>query len=134
MKANGIKIEETSVTVRVPIAIKARGCRKVVVSPDGNTSWPAPARPRVDDTLLRAVVQAFHWKAQLEAGHFATVSELAAAEKLNGSYVAHVLRLTLLAPVLVEAILDGRHPPTIQLQPLMRSVPPGWELQRKLVR
>ena len=122
----------SAVTVRIPLAIRNRGGRKVVVSPDGQQTW-APSRPRVDNTLLRAVVQAFHWKGLLESGHFATVSELAAAEQLNGSYVSHVLRLTLLAPFLVEAILDGRQPPTMQLQLLMRSVPTTWELERKLV-
>jgi hypothetical protein len=100
----------------------------VVVSPDGQQTW-APIRPRVDNTLLRAVVQAFRWKSQLEAGQFATVSELAAAEGLNGSYVTHVLRLTLLAPDLVESLIDGRQPPTMQLQPLMRSLPAVWDDQ-----
>jgi hypothetical protein len=120
----------TALTVRVPMAIKNRGGRKVVVSPDGQQAW-APLRPRVDNTLLRAVVQAFQWKNLLESGEYATVSELAAAEKLNTSYVSHVLRLTLLAPDLVEAILDGRQPPTMQLQRLMRSLPAEWEIQQQ---
>jgi hypothetical protein len=119
----------SAVTVRVPLAIKSRGGRKVVVSPDGQPV-SAPIRPRVDSTLLRAVVQAFHWRNQLEAGRFATVSELAAVEGLNGSYVSHVLRLTLLAPDLVEEILDGKQPLTMQLQPLMRWLPLEWDYQR----
>src|SRR4051794_39086254 len=110
--------EESAVTVRVPLAIKNRGARKVVVSPDGQPI-SAQFRPRLDNTLLRAVVQAFHWRGQLEAGHFATVSELAAAEGLNGSYVSHLLQITLLAPDLVEAVLEGRQPATMRLQPLM---------------
>ena len=130
MKARS-KTEGSSVTVHVPIALRARGCRKVVVSPDGNTSWQAPVRPRVDNTLLRAVVQAFHWKSQIEAGQFATVSELAVGEGLNGSYVSHVLRLTLLAPDLVEAILQGQQPAQVQLQSLVRTVPELWDMQRR---
>jgi hypothetical protein len=118
----------SAVTVRVPLAIKNRGGRKVVVSPDGQRTW-APLQPRIDNTLLRAVVQAFHWKNLLEAGQFATVSELAAAEGLNRSYASHMLRLILLAPDLVEAILDGRQPPTMQLQPLMRWLPVEWDDQ-----
>jgi hypothetical protein len=120
----------TRLTVRIPIAIRKRGARKLIVSAEGEGSWPALARPRVDNTLLRAVVQAFRWKAQLKAGQYATISELAAAEKLNTSYVSHQLRLTLLAPDLVEAILDGQQPPTSQLQPLMRDMPIEWRLQR----
>jgi hypothetical protein len=119
-----------AITVRIPLAIKNRGGRKVVVSPDGQQTWTR-SRPRVDNTLLRAVVQAFHWKNLLEAGQFATVSELAVAEGLNGSYVSHVLRLTLLAPDIVEAILDGKQPLTMQLQPLMRWLPVPWNDQRE---
>ena len=79
------------------MAIRKRGGRKVIVSPDGAEPW-APSRPRIDNTLLRAVVQAFHWKQQLESGQFATISELAEMEKLDRSFVSHILRLTLLAP------------------------------------
>lgn len=122
--------DASAVTVRVPLAIRNRGGRKVVVSPDGQPAW-APSRPRVDNALLRAVVQAFNWKSQLESGQFATVSELAQSEGFNGSYVAHVLRLTLLAPDLVEAILEGRQPATMQLQPLVRSLACEWSRQRE---
>jgi hypothetical protein len=125
-----IDLDGSAVTVRVPLAIKNRGGRKVVVSPDGQQTW-APIRQCVDNPLLRAVVQAFHWKDQLETGQFTTVSELAAAERLNTSYVAHVLRLSLLAPDLVEAILDGKQPLTMQLQPLMRWLPVPWNDQRE---
>jgi hypothetical protein len=74
----------------------------------------------------------FGWKEMLESGRFATVNELAKAEKINASYVGHVLRLTLLAPDIVEAILDGRQPSTMQLQPLMRKgFPVEWEEQTR---
>jgi hypothetical protein len=66
----------------------------------------------------------------VESGAFATVSELAAAENLNGSYVSHVLRLRLLAPDLIVAILHGRQPATMQLQPLVRSISDSWIDQR----
>ena len=76
-------------------------------------------------------MQAFHWKHQLDSGQFATISELAAAEKLDRSFVSHTLRLTLLAPDLVEAILDGKQSRTMELQPLMRRLPVGWDRQRR---
>lgn len=117
------------VTVRIPVAFRKRGGRKVVISPEGQSA-PTSARPQVDNTLLRALIQAFHWQQRLDRGHYATVSELAAAEKLNGSYVAHVLRLTLLSPEIVEAILEGRQPMTMQLQPLMRQLDLYWSLQK----
>ena len=125
-----ISRDGTLLTVSIPMAIRKRGGRKVVVSPGGTEPWAMP-RPRIDNTLLRALVQAFHWQHMLESGQHATISELAAAEKLDRSFVSHMLRLTLLAPDLVEAILDGRQPPTMQLQPLVRGFPVEWERQRR---
>jgi DNA-binding transcriptional ArsR family regulator len=119
-----------SLTVNIPMTIRERGGRKVIVSPVGAEPW-APLRPRIDNTLLRAIVQAFHWKHQLEKGQFATISELAEAEKLDRSFVSHALRLTLLAPELVEAILDGSQPRTMELQPLMRGLAVEWKRQRR---
>ncbi|UVK57077.1 hypothetical protein DBIPINDM_004160 [Mesorhizobium sp. AR02] len=115
-------------TVQIPMAIRKRGGRKLVMSPNTIEGW-APTRPRIDSTLLRAVIQAFAWKHQLETGQFATISELAEARKLDRSFISHILRLTLLAPDLVEAILDGRQPPTMQLQQLVRGFPVEWERQ-----
>jgi hypothetical protein len=125
-----ISRDGTLLTVSIPMAIRRRGGRKLVVSPAGAEPW-APSRPRIDNTLLRALVQAFHWQHELESGQHATISELAATEKLDRSFVSHMLRLTLLAPDLVEAILDGRQPPTMQLQPLVRGFPVEWERQRR---
>ena len=62
----------------------------------------------------------------LEAGRFGTINELAAAEKINSSYVSRVLRLTLLAPDIVEAIMDGRQPEGMTLPGLMEPFPTCW--------
>lgn len=122
-----------TITVTIPMAFKARGGRKLMIAPDGNQLAPA-RRSRMDSTLVKAIVKAFRWKEMLESDAYATVSEIARAENKNISYVSHVLRLTLLAPDLVEAILDGRQPPAMQLQPLMRGFPVEWERQRELFR
>ncbi|RWC03490.1 hypothetical protein [Mesorhizobium sp.] len=124
-----INRDGTTLTVSIPLAIRKRGGRKVIVSPAGAEPW-VPSRPRIDNTLLRAVVQAFRWKQQLESGQFATISELAEGETLDGSFVSHMLRLTLLAPDLIEAILDRKQPRTMELQPLMRGLTVDWERQR----
>ncbi|WP_333779712.1 hypothetical protein [Falsiroseomonas oryzae] len=68
----------------------------------------------------------------LESGRFATINELAAAEKINSSYVSRVLRLTLLAPDIVEAILDGRQREGVTLPALMQPSPVEWERQRTM--
>ena len=120
-----------SLTVYLPLALRKRGGRKIIISPAGEQQW-TPARPRIDNTLIRALARAFRWKNLIESGRFATVIELAAAEKLDRSFVSHVLQLTLLAPDLVEAILDGRQSMTVQLQALVRGLPVEWDRQRKL--
>jgi hypothetical protein len=84
---------------------------------------------RADVTLVKAVARAFRWRRMLESGRFAMINELAAAEKINSSYVSRVLRLTLLAPGIVEAILDGRQPEGMTLPGLMETFPVEWERQ-----
>ena len=96
-----------TVTVRVPISIKRRGGRKLVVTPDG-AEW-AP-RPRVDNAMVKALARAFRWRKMLDKGVHATLEDLARVKGVNATYVSRVLRLTLLAPEIVEAILDGRQP------------------------
>ena len=73
-----------------------------------------------------AIARAFRWRDMLESGEYATIREIAAAENINESYVGRVMRLTLLAPDLVEVILDGRQPVSLQLEALMRRFPPNW--------
>ena len=65
----------------------------------------------------------------MEAGRYGTINELAAAEKINSSYISRLLRLTLLAPDIVEAILDGRQPDGMTLPGLMEPFPVEWERQ-----
>jgi hypothetical protein len=117
----------STLTVRVPFALRRRGGRKLVVAPDG-TSW-APPRPRVDNTMMKALARAFRWQRMLESGECGSITELAEAEKINRSYVCRVLRLTLLAPDIVEAILDGRQPDGMQLDALLKPFPVEWKEQ-----
>lgn len=116
----------SAITVTVPLTIRRRGGRKVVVAPEG-AAW-APPRTRVDSTLVKALARAFRWRRMLESGRFASVTELAEAEKINQSYLCRVLRLTLLAPDIVEAVLDGRRP-EMTLPALMGVYPVEWEKQ-----
>jgi hypothetical protein len=80
--------------------------------------------------MVKALARAFRWRKLLEAGDYGTIEELAAAEKINPSYVSRVLRMTLLAPDIVEAILDGRHPHELTLALLMKPLPLEWAEQR----
>jgi hypothetical protein len=114
-----------SMTVRVPMAFTKRGGRKLIVAPDGASTVPS-SRPRVDNAMIKALGRAFRWRKLLETGLFATVEEMAAAEKINPSYVSRVLRLTLLAPDIVDAILEGRQPVSMTMAVLMRPFAVGW--------
>lgn len=119
-----------TLTVRVPLAHRKRGGRKLVVAPDGG-AW-VPARPRVDNALVKAIARAHRWRRMLESGEFSTIQEIAASERINASYLGRLLRLTLLAPTTVEAILDGRQLPRLQLDMLMSSFPVAWHRQNHL--
>jgi hypothetical protein len=121
-----------TITVRVPLAIRKRGGRKVILSPGGASVW-APRASGIDGTLIRALARAHRWKRMLETGEFASVTELARAEKTNDSYVCRILRLTLLAPGLVEAVLNqsGQAP---QLVEVSRPFPVRWDLQAQHFR
>ena len=102
--------------MHIPFAIRKRGGRKLVVTPDG-AEW-AP-RPRVDNAMVKALARAFRWRKMLDKGVHATMEDLARAKGVNASYVSRILRLTLLAPEIVEAILDGRQPAELQLDDLL---------------
>jgi hypothetical protein len=111
-----------TVTVRVPIAIRRRGGRKLVLAP-GGAEVTVPITRHVDNAMVKAIARAFRWRDMLESGEYATIREIAAAEKINETYVGRVLRLTLLAPDLVEVILGGRQPAGLQLDRLLTPSP-----------
>jgi hypothetical protein len=123
--------DDETITIRIPFEIRKRGGRKLVIAPDGNDAW-APPRARIDNAMIKALARAHRWRKLLETGVYATIEEIAAAEKINASYISRILRLTLLAPDIVEAILDGRQAAGLTLPVLLRRFPVEWEAQRRL--
>lgn len=119
--------EAETILVQVPFTIRKYGGRKQVVMPAG--IHRVAQRPSADSTLVKALGRAFRWKRMLESGEFGTVKELAEHEKLGFSYMTRVLRLSLLAPDVVEAILEGRQPPEMKLADLLEPFPLGWDEQ-----
>ena len=120
-------------TVHIPLTVRRRGGRKVVIAPDGTEAPAVGAAARIDSTLVKALARAFRWRRMLETGVVSTVGEIATREKINKSYVSRVLRLTLLAPQIVEAILDGRQAPGVTLWGLMGPFPAEWGEQRAVL-
>ena len=119
---------EQTVTVTVPFAIRKRGGRKLVITPDGANVAPQP-RPRVDNTLLKALARGFRWQKMLREGDYQTLEEIANAENINASYVSRVLRMTLLAPEIVETILAGKQPERLTMAKAMQPFPLEWQRQ-----
>jgi hypothetical protein len=119
---------DQTVTVTVPFAIRKRGGRKLLITPGGVAAVPQP-RARVDSALLKALARGFRWRKLLETGGFSTIEEIADAENINPSYVSRVLRMTLLAPEIVEAILAGRQPPGLTMARAMQPFPMDWRHQ-----
>ena len=116
-------IPET-VSLHIPFCVVKRGGRKEMQMPEGS------ARPRkIDSALVKALARAFRWKRMLESGEYATTTELAEREGIAPSYMTRVLRLTLLAPDIVEAILDGNQGPEVTLARLLEPVPVEWSRQ-----
>ena len=119
-----------TLTVRVPMTFKTRGGRKLVISPDGVPSW-AKTRTRIDNTMVKALARAFRWRKLLETGVYTTVEEIAAAEKINTSYVSRILRMTLLAPEVVEMIIDDRQSADLTLAKLTKPFSVEWKEQMR---
>lgn len=113
-----------TITVHVPFRLVKRGGRKEMQLPQ-NLS---PCR-QTDDALVKALARAFRWKRMLESGAFTTIAELAEQESIPSTYLARLLRLTLLAPELIEAIIDGHHPRAIRFPTVMKPFPSAWKEQ-----
>lgn len=117
-----------TLTVELPVTFRRVGGRKRVVVPEGAQSW-APRHLHIDNSLVKAIARAHRWQRMLESGEYGSAAELARAEKINSSYLARVLRLTLLAPHIVEAALDGKQSAECTLAQLMKPFPAIWKEQ-----
>lgn len=122
----------TSITVRVPLKIRRRPGRKTVVTPNWEDGEGAIAT-RADPALVKALARAFRYQRLLDEGRYASISEMAAAERIERGYLGSLLRLTLLAPDIVQPILDGRQSEGITLPRLMEPFPLEWEGQRAVL-
>lgn len=118
-----------SITVRVPLTIRRRTGRKTIVTPvsqQGDKVMPT----RADPVLVKALARAFRYQRLLDEGRYTSISEVAAAERIDRGYLGRVLRLTLLAPDVVETILDGRQSTYLALPALLERLPNIWDEQR----
>jgi hypothetical protein len=117
-----------TILVHIPITMRHQGGRKKVVTPANATPW-IPRAARIDSTLVKAVVRAHRWRDMLESGRYATIRDLAKAESINESYLSRMLRLTLLAPAIINAILEGHQSADLDLDSLLGPIPLDWTQQ-----
>ena len=120
-----------TLSIHVPMTFKLRGGRKVIVLPDGTQGNPLP-RATIDNTMVKAIARAFRWQKLLENGTYGCIEDIARAERINGAFVGRIVRLTLLAPDIVELILAGRQPAALTLKGLMGAFPVEWSQQKTL--
>jgi hypothetical protein len=132
MPKPNINRDGRTITVRVPILIRKRGGRKVVLAPDGavgDTRMLFCQQP--DNAMIKAVARAFRWREMLESGTHVTITDLARAEHIDHSYVGRLLRLTLQAPDIIETIVSGRQTEAMTIATLSHAFPLFWEEQRR---
>jgi hypothetical protein len=123
------RLDGTTLVVRIPMRFQRRGGRKRIVAPDGSAIVPS-SKPQPSGTLVKALARAWRWQRMLDDGVYASVSEICDAENISKSYVSRILRLALLAPDMIEAILAGSADQSLRLERLERPLPVSWEEQR----
>ncbi|WP_372623424.1 hypothetical protein [Falsiroseomonas sp.] len=123
----------THITVRVPLEIRRRPGRKTVVTPVVQEGAAAAVRTRADPALMKALARAFRYQRLLDEGRYASITEIAEAEKIDRGYLGRILRLALLAPDVVEHVLDGADIPEPFAGRLLEAVPADWKQQRVII-
>ena len=119
--------------IRVPMKIKKRGGRKEIIVPEG-LSCARPPKSPPQEPLVTAIARACHWQELIDTGRYRTITELAEALQVDRGYVSRMLRLTLLAPDIVEAVVRGEEPSGLSLERLTKRLPLLWEIQRVQLR
>jgi len=122
--------EGSSEVTDIPMSFRPRGGRTVIVLPDGSRGV-VRREATIDNTMIKVIARGFRWQRLLYDGTYATIEDLAAAEKINPSYVSRILRLAYLSPVVVQAILDGKHPAWLTIRHLLEPLPTDWKQQEK---
>ena len=118
-----------SIRIHIPLKFKRRGGRKEIVVPEGLDKFQPKKQP-AKYALLVALARAFRWKDLLDTGQVASMSELAKKFRVDASYLSRLLRLTLLAPDIVEKILEGQEPSGLSLAKLTKRLPLDWDKQK----
>ena len=116
--------------VHIPMTLTKRQGRKQIILPVGSETASAPHDLTADPVAL-AIAKGFRWQELLNNGTYPTVRALAKAVKQDTAYVARTIRLILLAPDIIEAIMAGQCPAGLTLKRLSREFSVVWDDQRR---
>ena len=117
-------------TTHIPMTFRPRGGKTVIVMPDGSRGV-VRREATIDNTMIKVIARGFRWQQLLYDGTYTSIEDLAAAEKINPSYISRILRLAFLSPVVVQAILDGSHPAWLTMRDLLEPFPMDWRQQEQ---
>ncbi len=122
---------DDNLLVHIPLKIiKRRNGRQHIVLPQSsNASFLI--LDIISDPLALAIAKGFLWQELIDNGTYSTMRELAEKIKLDVAYVARTIRLTLLAPDIIEAVMSGKRPLELTLERLSQKFPANWEEQRR---
>ncbi len=120
-----------SETTHIAMTFRSRGGKTVIVLPDGSRGV-VRQEATIDNTMVKVIARAFRWQRLLVNETYGTIEDLAAAENINPSYVSRVLRLALLSPKVVHAILDGKQPAWLTMKELLKPSPAEWPEQERI--
>lgn len=139
MSTRTVNTESGGIVVHIPMQLKKKANRRQVVllqpttitSPSKRPALPRGIEEGAQESVVIALARAYRWKELLEAGRFRSITALAKAFRVDGSYVGRVLRLTLLAPDIQEALIKGNEPEGLSFRRLTKTFPMDWEEQKK---
>lgn len=120
--------KDGKITVTVPIRMVRKGKTHILCAANASTPFELP---EVRSNIVKALVTAFRWKALLDSGEASSMKDIANKERLGDNYVSRLLKLTLLAPDIIEAILNGKQPKTLNLIDMLTFMPLDWSEQRR---
>jgi hypothetical protein len=128
---NHIRVENSKIIVHVPLNLRTWGGKKVIVGPKGEDLRALEIEVRKDEKLLKALGRAYRWQTWILTGKYANVQEMAEKQKINKSYMQRIMRIMLLSPRIMEAILDGEQPDGFALRDIEQTFSPLWEEQER---
>ncbi len=134
LEGGGVRI-----TTFVPFHFKKRGIKKVIVAPEGVSQPVAITEtplltPEQDRPLLKAMGRGIYWQQLIDNGTVSCAIEIAEREGIHRSTVSDLLRLSLLAPDIIQAAYEGRLPRAVSLEAILRAkVPLDWNEQRRMI-